>query len=160
MFFVDNGGCCGGRGNAQGFFIMLTMVFIYAPLFVNAYYGILANYDKYRSLYASWLIQIDRDCFVIHRHYNGDSETTTYNRKDIHKLRRNESTDTFPSPLLGRFPSLLCNEGRGGLELILRDGTVEFLPSLPQPPNTQQNRRYDDERSSRLVNYLNHWLKT
>jgi hypothetical protein len=140
-----------GRGIAVG---LLVGGFMYAPAVGIMFYGVLTHYDMYRSLYANWSIQIDRQRFVIHRHYRGESETVWYARRDIRRLCRNRCLD-FPFPLWGRFPSSLCNVGQGGIELVLADGTVEPLPHLPrrrlQPPGVH-------EESDRLVNYLNRRL--
>ena len=136
-----------------GLLVMMTVMLLpHFPVFVAAFYGILSLHDTYRSLYAGWSIQIDRYRLVIHRYYKGDIESVSFDRREIRQLRRNECRDMYPSPLLGRFPSLLCNEGRGGLELVLRDGTVEPLPSVPYDG---RKHRYHCNRNCRWVNYLN-----
>ena len=146
--------CCGG---SSGILLapLLMMLIMVGPAFPWIFYGTLANCDTYRGLFASWSIQIDRERFVIHRHYAEKSEAVSYHRQDIHRLCRNECEDMYPSPLWDRFPSLLCNEGRGGIELVLRDGTVEPLPHLPR---RNSNNRQDHEWNSRLVNHLNRYL--
>ena len=131
---------------------MIAMLAVFCPV---ACYGLLLLYDMYRSLYAGWFIQIDRYRLVIHRHYKGESESVSFERREIRRLYRNECRDMYPSPLLGRFPSLLCNEGRGGLELVLRDGTIEPLPSVP---HDGRKHRYHCDRNCRWINYLNRAL--
>jgi len=150
----DGGGCCGGPSGVP-IAPLLMMVIMFAPMLPHILYGHLGNLDKYRSLYANWSIQIDRQHFTTHRHYAGESETVSYPRGEIRRLCRNECEDMVPSPLWGRFPSLLCNTGCGGIELVLRDGTVEPLPHLPR---RFSNNRRDHEWNSRLVNDLNRYL--
>jgi hypothetical protein len=134
--------------------LMAAMLLVHSPLLFHIWYSILAYYDQYRCFYASWSIQIDRYRFVVHRQYKGDSDMVTYDQRQIRKLCRNESTDRFASPLLGRFPSLLGNSGCSGLELVLFDGTVELLPHLP----LRHQNRSDQGANCRWVNYLNRWL--
>ena len=133
---------------------VVSIIFLFS-FFGFAFYDLLVIYDTYRSLYVGWSIQIDRYRLVIHRHYKGESESVSFDRREIRRLCRNECWDMYPSPLLGRFPSLLCNEGVGGLELVLRDGTVEPLPSVPYD---WRKHRYHCDRNCRWVNYLNRAL--
>jgi len=152
-----------GEERQKGFFVAMTVCsaafFMYFAVLPRVFYSMLEHYDAYRGLYASWSIQIDRHRFVIHRHYNGDSETVSYDRREIRRICLKECNySDFPSPLWGRFPSLLCNAGRGGIELVLRDGTVECLPHITCITFNQHDRvREANNRiqNSRWVNYLN-----
>ena len=152
-----------GEERQKGFFVAMTVCsaafFMYFAVLPRVFYSMLEHYDAYRGLYASWSIQIDRYRFVIHRHYNGDSEMVSYDRREIRRICLKECNySDFPSPLWGRFPSLLCNAGRGGIELVLRDGTVECLPHITCITFNQHDRiREANNRiqNSRWVNYLN-----
>jgi len=157
MFLPAGNGCCGGNGLAAimpMMMMMLLLLLMYFPMAIPMFYGLLQLYDASRSFDASWSFRIDQHRFVIHRHYAGESETVAYHLRDIDQLCRNECSDMFPSPLLGRFPSLLCNEGLGGIELVLRDGTAVALPSPPR----RNTHRHDHEWNCRLVNVVNRWL--
>jgi hypothetical protein len=138
----------------------ILFLYLYGPLLFTFLSKTLEHYDACRSLYASWSIQIDRYRLVIHRQYKGEQTAISYDCREIERLRRTECATGLlgnaPSPLWGHFPSVLGNTGFGGIELVFRDGTVEYLPCLPC--SSTQKRRGDTEATCRWVNYANRFI--
>ncbi|MDR0869274.1 MAG: hypothetical protein LBN39_00630 [Planctomycetaceae bacterium] len=92
-------------------------------------------------------IRIDSDTFTVERRYKRLKETVMFNDEDIADIRRGEPAGELQPdcgfPIFGHFPPLLCNRGSRRLELVLFDGTVEYLPQLPfsTPKENGSNNR-------------------
>jgi hypothetical protein len=129
---------------------------VYAPVLIVEFYSVLLHCDAYRGLYANWSIQIDRYRFVIHRHYAGDNDMVYYDRREIQRICWKAYDQFAPPPSIrNRFPSLLGNDGNGGVDLVLRNGTVAPLPCIVRAVVMKGNA-YDP--NCQFVNYLNRWL--
>jgi hypothetical protein len=137
--------------------VMIIGVFaMYAPVLIVVFYGVLLHCDAYRGLYANWSIQIDRYRLVIHRHYAGDNDMVYYDRREIQRICWKQYDQFSPPPSIRRrFPSLLGNNGNGGVDLVLRNGTVAPLPHIGHTVVLKGNA---SDPNCRFVNYLNRWL--
>ncbi len=93
----------------------------------------LSCYDYSRSCRAGWTIRLNRRRIMIVRCYGKHRETVEIERSRIGGVRLVDGSNSFfqrisGSPIFGRFPSILCSRGAISLELILTDGTIEYLP--------------------------------
>ncbi|MDR0522746.1 MAG: hypothetical protein LBH00_12975 [Planctomycetaceae bacterium] len=112
-------------------------------------------YHQWRQPYASWTMFLHNKTFEVVRRYKHIEETATFDWDDIADIRRGEPVDEFWQngfPVFGRFPPLLCNQGSHRLELVLTDGTVEYLPQLPF------EQWQGNMNNNRLCNVLNGFM--
>ncbi len=110
----------------------------YALIFISAALG---TFDELRSGRAAWMIRLDARRMLVSRCYGKHRETVEIDRNRIVEVRIGDGPSPFFTalcgrPVFGRFPSILCSRGASRIELILDDGSIEYLP---QPPKRSQN---------------------
>jgi hypothetical protein len=139
----DNGGefwfgFAGGVTAGIAFFLFnLLMLLLWLPLMLMYSTIFFSFYDFCRAGYAGWSVRIDCRKFQITRRYKKRVETLEFDWDRIVEIRYGNKvlsifTNIAGSPIFGKFPSLLCSSGKKSIEMVLDDGSIEYLPQLPE----------------------------